>query len=211
MGASIPVLVSAAQEMVSRRVPSAARQYIEQEILDRDPENPIALYLRGQTFEQERRYNEAMRDYQATMLNRQTDAVLCAEIGLRVLSLWKIEPELIGEDVVEKLEEICRRSKDVALAGEMARMYAGRDQKQGALVHFQTVYNSYSKERREIWEEAAVFIVQYLKETEEPDKTLRFVREALAIYPKCKVLVRWERALVLEVGEVQRKKGRLVG
>lgn len=209
-GASMPVLFSAAEEMLARHVPSSARQYVNEEILDRDPDNARGYYLRGETFEQELRFKEALQDYQ-TALAISADREVCTEVALRLIELSKVEPQFSREAALPILERAYKISKDNRLAVEVAKVCAMLDRKEDARRYYERAYSNYSKDTHNFWEDAALFLAQYWKDVEGPQRSLEFVREALSVCPQCKVLVNWERSLALEVGEVRRKRGRLVG
>ena len=77
-GPTLPLLLKAAEEMIERGATGVARRYLDEEILERDPNNARAFYLRGLTSEQEFDYSSALQDFQR--------ALRCVGTGPQLLS-----------------------------------------------------------------------------------------------------------------------------
>ena len=208
-GASIPVLITAAHEMISRRAYATAREYIEEEILDRDPENATAYFLRAQTFEKELNYIEALKDFETALEKARSDRDLCAEAALQILSLRRTDPQYSREAMIPILDRAHGASKDVRLAAEIAKIYEMQGQTEPALEYYMKVFKSYSAHCQGIWEDAALFVALHRQRTQGSEQSLKFVREALAICPGSKRLARFEQELMMEVGEIHIRTRRL--
>lgn len=191
------------------RGPAATRQYIDEEILDRDPDNAMGFFLRGQTLQQEFHHTEAIRDYELALEKVRNEAGLCADIALRILSLAKAEPQYSRDAMIPVLDRAYGISKDVRLANEIAKICEMQDKKDQALEYYEKVFHGYTIANQIIWEEAVLFISQLKGEKQGPEASLKFIREALTVCPESKVLARSEQALAVELGEVRVKTRRL--
>jgi tetratricopeptide (TPR) repeat protein len=203
-GASMPILLSAAEDMVTRRLGAAARQYIDEEIIDRDPHNARAFYLRGQTFEQDLHCNEAVADYVTALTKVHDDPVFVSEIVLRILAVSKNEPGYSHENVLPLLKNAYDISKDPRVASEVARIYDIQGNSEEALRWYEEVFVNPRAVGQSIWEQAAFSLARYRGVKEGPEASLRTIREALRLGPQNRALARYERELAFETGELDK-------
>ena len=204
-GVSVPVLVSAARDMVHRGVTAAARQYIDEEILDRDPSNPQALFLRGHTYEQELHYAAALEDYVKAFSAVKNDPGLSADIMLRILFLSKTDPHYSGEELLPQLERAYGISKDPRVASEIAKVFEVLGRVENALDYYEKVFQS-SAASLDTWEEAFVFICRHIRENQSSKAALHFVQEAQRLRSQSNTVSRWERLLMDEEGKLHLKR-----
>jgi tetratricopeptide (TPR) repeat protein len=204
-GVSIPVLVSAAKDMVDRGVTAPARQYIDQEILDRDPGNAMALFLRGHTFEQELHYAAALEDYTKSFGAAKNDPTLSAEVMMRILSLSKTDPQYSGEALLPQLERAYAISKDARIASEIAKIFEMLNKTSHALDYYEKIFRN-SAAGGDVWDEAFVFICRHVRESQSPKAALHFVHEAQKLRPGSGAVSRWERLLMEEEGKLHIKR-----
>lgn len=184
-GVSIPVLVSAAKDMVDRGVTAPARQYIDQEILERDPGNAMALFLRAQTFEQELHYAAALEDYNKGLAAARSDSSLQAEITLRILSVSRSDPQYSGEELVPQLERAYSVSKDPRIASELAKIYEMAGQRAIARDYYDKIFQSTSASSG-VWDEAFVYLCRHIRESQNAKTALHFIHEAQRLRPSAR-------------------------
>lgn len=182
-GASIPVLLSAAEDMVERQLGAAARQYIDEEIIDRDPHNAKAFFLRGQTFEQELHTSEAQADYVTALGKAHDDPALVSEIVLRIVMVSKKEPGYSDEALLLLLKNAYDVSKDPRLASETAKIYDIAANSEEALRWYEEVFRNPRALGMALWEQAAFSMARYRGEKDGLDAWLRVAREALKLSP----------------------------
>lgn len=210
-GASMPILISAAEEMVLRRSSPAARQYIEEEIIDREPENARGFYLRGQTFEQELHYAEAMADYEAALTKIRDEPILTAEVALRILGLSRSEPRYSREAIILLLTKAHEVSKSPELALELGKLLEIQGEEEQAQRYYLDVYRTPGIVRYPIWELATTSIARHRNDKSGCEAALKFIREALKMNPHSKALLHSERQLAVDIGEVRVKTLRFPG
>lgn len=202
-GASLPVIVSAAQEMLARGATTVARGYIEEELLDRDPTSPMGFYLRGQAYEQEMHYTHALQDYERALAFAASNPVLSAEIALRIVALAKLEPKGMKEELVTMLERVFATSRSSNIALALARLLDGQQKAESALEYYNAVFGSEQPELSEDWEEAFVALCQHALHTKGEKAALDLVTEAQKRHPMSRVVSRWERQLREALGTLR--------
>ena len=203
-GASMPVLLSAAEDMVARQLGAAARQYIDEEIIDRDPHNAKAFYLRGQTFEQELHTSEAQADYVTALGKAHDDPVLVSEIVLKIVTVSKKEPGYSHETVLPLLKNAYDVSRDPRLASETAKIYDIAANSEEALRWYEEVFRNPRALGMAIWEQAVFSIARYRGDKDGLEASMSVAREALKLSPHNKALVRYERQLEFETGDLDK-------
>jgi tetratricopeptide (TPR) repeat protein len=204
-GVSLPILVSAAREMLEKGVTLATRQYIDEEILDRDPNHALALALRAQTYEQELHYAAALEDYTRAFAAAKNDPVLAADIMLRILSVSKTDPQYSGEALLPQLERAYGISKDPRIAVEIAKILEMLNRSEDALDYYEKVLQNPAS-GIDIWEQAFTFICRHLRESQSVNAALSFVREGQKLRPASSTVSRWERLLMEEAGKLHLKR-----
>lgn len=201
-GISIPQLLEGAAEMVEKGATVAARKLIEDEVLDREPSNTKAIYLRARTFEKEFQYTSAIKDYERALELSSNRDSMNAEIALRMIPLLKIEPQHTREDLIPILEKAYLSFASPELGVEIAKIFDILGKNAEAIMYYGKVFKDFSPNRRDLWEEAFVAICSHLKQ-EDPKRALDFVREAQSICSDSRVVSRWERNLMEELGLVR--------
>ena len=210
-GASIPELLKAAEEMVSRGATTVARQYIDDEILEREPDNPRALYLKGQTYEKDLQYTSAIDEYRKALAgsrkNRESPAEceIQVETTLRLVALWKFEPKLSKEDLIPWLEDTYEESQDIKIALELARALHMTGKGPRAFQFYQKVFENHDKVTQSEGEEATMFLFHHYKDRRGPKSALDFLKRALKSYPESRTMLNWERRLMEELGIIHYK------
>lgn len=202
-GASIPVIISAAQEMLSRGATAVARDYIDEQLLDRDPTNPVGFYLRGQAFEQEMHYTHAIQDYERALANANADPSLSAEIALRIMSLAKLEPKINKDDFIPVLERIYESSPSSKLGLALARAFEMQQRHERALQYYGDIIKRPRTEYPEAWEESFVVLCRDIADSKGEKAALDFVIEAQRKNADSRVVARWERQLREQLGSVR--------
>jgi tetratricopeptide (TPR) repeat protein len=203
-GASIPISIKAAEEMISRGATVSARQFIDEEILDREPDNCMALYLRGKTYQLSLQFTSAMNDYERALGKAHNTPDLVTSITLSMLELLKNDPQLSREDIVQRVRRSYRISEDMRLAFELAKLLEMSDKADEAKEYYEKVFRTRSDEHQDIWEESALFLIKQAADNGAENTAHKLVREALRISPGSKALVRWERVLAQELGLLKR-------
>jgi Tfp pilus assembly protein PilF len=202
-GASIPALLDAAQDMVARGVTAPARQYIDEEILEREPNNARALYLKGQTYEKDLQETLARAEYEKALSNATQNGSLIADISLRLAALAKNEPERSREELLPKLESAYGNSSDNRVAVEIARIYVMIHKPERAHEYYSKIYEKYHSGEEQIWEEAVLFLCQELRTEGRAKAALDLIRRAEKACPTSKTLLKIERTLLDETGQVR--------
>lgn len=207
-GGSIPELLVAAEDLLSRGSTAAARKYIDEEILTRDENNASAFYIRAKTFEQDFNYTAAIKNYQLSLTNAGRNSALVAESALRISALARIEPQISSEDVIPLLEKAHSVSQDMRLALELAKTFSMLGKASLALEYSQKVFQNYSAKNRDHWEDAVVFICRDQRSNLGDEVALAFIRKALKLCPDSRVIARWEQKLMEALGLLDYKGGR---
>ena len=193
-GASLQVITSAAQEMLTKGATTIARDYIDEQLLDRDPKNPMGFYLRGQSYEQELHYTHAIQDYERALAYAHADPKLSAEIALRIVSLAKLEPNARRDDFVPMLERVYRESKSFKLALALAHIFEHQQRHDDALRYYEEIFKGPAVESDE-WDEAFVVLCRDVLDKSGDKIALQFVKEAQSRSPTSKIVARWENQL----------------
>ncbi len=81
-----------ALEMLAHETSTVAREYVDEQLLDRDPTNLRGFFLRGtQTSRAGASPTHAIQDYERALADANSDPELSSEVILRILSLTKFE------------------------------------------------------------------------------------------------------------------------
>lgn len=155
-GPTLPLLLKAAEEMIERGATGVARRYLDEEILERDPSNARAFYLRGLTFEQEFDYSSALQDFQRALRSVGTDPPLLSDAVLHILSVIRSDPRP-KEDKIPGLARAYEVSNDPRLALELANLFTLLEKMDDARQYYQKVFRTYIPAQQTAWEEAFVF------------------------------------------------------
>jgi tetratricopeptide (TPR) repeat protein len=199
-GASIPVIISAAQEMLARGATGVARDYIDEQLLDRDPTNPMGFYLRGQAYEQEMHYTHAIQDYERALSHANSNPELASQIVLRIMSLAKLEPKINKDDFVSILERLYASSPSLKVALALAHALDMQQKPEQARRYYEDLYNQSPIEAPEAWEDAFNVLCRATTSDKGARAALDLVRDAQQRNPASRVVARWERHLREELG-----------
>ena len=142
--------------MIERGATGVARRYLDEEILERDPSNARAFYLRGLTFEQEFDYSSALQDFQRALRSVGTDPPLLSDAVLHILSVIRSDPRP-KEDKIPGLARAYEVSNDPRLALELANLFTLLEKMDDARQYYQKVFGTYIPAQQTAWEEAFVF------------------------------------------------------
>ncbi len=204
-GASIPELLKAAEEMVSRGATAVARVFVDDEILEREPDNPKALYLKGQTYEKEEQYTSALHEYKRALAGAKDDVEAQIEITLHLVALSRYEPGLSKEDLVRLLTSTFDASGNVKIALELARALRMADKDSRAFQYYQKVFENREQVGPSDGEEAAMFLFLHYKERRGPKFALEFLKKTLKSFPESRTMLNWERKLMEDLGIISYK------
>jgi tetratricopeptide (TPR) repeat protein len=204
-GASIPELLKAAQEMVSRGATTVARQFIDEEVLDRESNNAMAFYIKAQTYEKDLQYTSAIHEYQRAVDSAGEDKKVQIEAVLQLVALSKYEPTLTKESLGKLLTVAYEDSNDLRVALELARILRMTDKDSQAFQYYQKVFENLDKVSQIDAEEAAMFLFHHYKERRGPKQALEFLKRALKSFPECRTMLTWEKRLMEELGIISYK------
>jgi len=206
-GASISELLRAAEEMVSRGVTTVARQFVDEEILEREPNNPRALYIKGQTYENDMQYTSAIHEYRSALdgaKNSKNKEIHVATM-LRLVALAKYEPGLSKEELIGLLSDAYDDSGDIRIALELARALRMADKDSKAFRYYQKVFENSDKVTQVEGEEATMFLFHHYRERRGPKDALEFLKRAIKSYPESRNMLTWEKRLMEELGVISYK------
>ncbi len=208
-GNSIAALIESVKEMVGSDATSGAtRQFIEQEILSREPDNAEALFWRGMTFETDGSFSAASKDYHRaiTFSAKAPDIAVAAALGL--VRLLTHEPEESRGDTVQVLERAYQLSPNVELAAEVARNYEILRNGVKALHYYKLVYEKATGADCAVWEQAFRAICKSFEDERGQKTALDFVRSSLRKFPSSKVVRDYEQKYMEMLGEIKYKRSR---
>lgn len=208
-GNSIPALLESAKEMVGNGVtPGATRQFIEQEILTREPENAQALFWRGMTFETDGAFSAASKDYNRAINYSAKAPDIAAAAALGLVRLMSHEPEETRSETVQLLERAYQINSNVELAGEIARNYEILRNSTKAISYYKVIYESATEGDCAVWEQAFRAICKSIDEQRGQKAALDFVRSSLGRFSGSKVARDYEQKYMEMLGEIKYKRSR---
>ncbi|MGA8088670.1 MAG: RNA-binding domain-containing protein [Terracidiphilus sp.] len=209
-GTSIAVLLGSVREMLERGVsPAATRKYIDEEILEREPDCSEGIFLRGRAFETEMSYSSAIKDYHRVIGIPQANRSVMAEAALGLVRLVPNDTQSSREELVPWLERAYQASSDCALAIEIAENLEILGHASKAQQYYDKVYRDSSCVGSPVWERAFVAVCQGISKTKSPKVALDFCQEALKMAPSSRVVRNHEKKFMEESGKLHYKRSRI--
>jgi tetratricopeptide (TPR) repeat protein len=209
-GNSIPALTESAKEMFTNGVtPEALRQFIDQEILSREPQYAEALFWRGRASEKEESFSAASRDYHQAIAHSASSPRVASEAALGLIRLLEHEPESVRKEIVQTLERAYLISPTIELGVQLANVHEILRNTQRALVIYRNVYDSATDRDLPSWEQAFKAICGAIESDRGDKAALDFVVTSIKRFPASKVVRGHERRYMENLGRIRYKSSGL--